>query len=146
MGNFRPQTPNLPTPGKKSTGAHVQRIVENLVKAEDNVDVTRRRRRCHSGVVSPADPLITLAAEILTVQSEVGVTDLIIGELTKSAGQLTIADRAVVREVVQVHVGASTIALTRIIRDYTIYDTMQNHIHTLRDDHYTTSSCTTAYI
>jgi len=64
--------------------------VENLVKAED--DINAAMFQPVAAVVSPADPLVALAAKILTIKSEVGVADLVVGQLAKSTGQPTVND------------------------------------------------------
>lgn len=102
--------------------------MQNLVKPEDDVDAAgirlrRRSRDAAAAVVSPADPFVALAAEVLTVESEVGVADLVVRQLAKSAEQMTVADRAVVREVVEIHLRSATVALTRVVRHNTVYST-----------------------
>jgi len=101
------------------------KVVLNLVKMEYDVDAGSLGRRSSAVVVPPADPLIALATKVLTVQSEVGVAGLKVAELTKTAGQLTVADRTVVREVVEVHLRTSTITLTRVVRHHAVYHTRQ---------------------
>ena len=102
-------------------------MAENLVKVEDDVDISGRRG--HAAVVSPRDPLVALATEVLRVQSEVGVAELVVGELAETAAQPTVADRAVVREVVEVHLGASAITLATVVRHHAVYST-HTHTHT----------------
>jgi len=86
---------------------------------EDNVDAA-----CvglsggDAAIITPTHPLVTLAAEVLRVQPEVAVSDLVVGQLAQSAGQSGVADRAVVGEVVEIHLGAATISLSRVIRHH----------------------------
>jgi len=86
---------------------------KNLVEVEDDVDVSvTRHSRTAATVVSPRQPFVPVAAEVLSVQTEVSLTQLVVGQLAQSARQSAAADRAVVREVGEVHLGAATVALT----------------------------------
>ncbi len=71
-------------------------------------------------VVFPPDPLVTLDARPAGVEPEVGVPLLAVSELAHAAGETPVLHGAVVREVVQVDVGATTHALVHVVRHRTV--------------------------
>ena len=93
--------------------------MQNLVEVEDDADASLSGSGL-AAVVPPGDPLVALAAAIARVQSEVGRSELEVGELTESARQPAVRHRAVVRQVVKVHVGAATVARPARVRPHAV--------------------------
>jgi len=125
--------------GVEPDGGEVARALE----LEEDLDVVgggaapRRRRRLLRAVVPPSDPLVALVSPAVRVQPEVVVALDAVGQLAESSAEVVVGDATVVREVVQVDVAASSLALRHVVRQHPVYAIRKKFSHTFSHTRYT---------
>ena len=97
-----------------------RREVPNALEFEEDFDKPSLATRPVGTVVPPADPLVALVSPVVWIQTEVAVTFDAVCELAKTSAELVISGMTIVGEVVQVNLGASTLALRHVVRQHAI--------------------------
>ena len=124
-----------------------RREVPHALELEENFDESTVAARPLCTVIAPTDPLIALVSPAVWIEPEVVMTLDAVCELAKSAAEVVVRDATVVREVVQVNLGASSLALRHVVRQhpicvsniFSVTQTLRHHcyINTLRSTLFT---------
>jgi len=97
-----------------------RREVPHALELKENFDEPGIAARPIRAVVPPADPLVALVAPAVWIEPEVVVTLDAVCKLPESAAEVVVSDATVVGVVVQVNLGASSLALRHVVRQHAI--------------------------
>ena len=96
------------------------REVPHALELEENFDESALAARPLGAVIAPTDPLVALVSPAVWIEPEVVMALDAVCQLAKSAAEVVVSDAAVIREVVQVNLGASSLALRHFVRQHAI--------------------------